>query len=114
MQDSGIAYGRLFRNRSFMALWIGQTISFIGDYFYWLAIPIMVERLTGSMFLVGMSVVSSALPMLVLGPVAGVFVDRWDRKRTMIVSDVLRGLLVLLTCWCGRQSRCGSITSSAF
>jgi len=79
-----------------MALWLGQTISFVGDYFYWLAIPIMVERLTGSALLVGLSVISSALPMLVLGPIAGVFVDRWDRKRTMIVADILRALLVLL------------------
>jgi MFS family permease len=91
-----VAYGRLFRNRSFIALWLGQTVSFIGDYFYWLAIPIMVERLTGSALLVGLSVISSALPMLILGPVAGVFVDRWNRKQTMIVADVLRGLLVLL------------------
>jgi len=96
MSRGQVAYGRLFRNRSFMALWIGQTISFIGDYFYWLAIPIMVERLTGSALLVGLSVISSALPMLVLGPIAGVFVDRWDRKRTMVIADILRALLVLL------------------
>ena len=96
MKRDQVAYGRLRRNRSFMALWIGQTISFIGDYFYWLAIPIMVERLTGSALLVGLSVISSALPMLVLGPIAGVFVDRWDRKRTMIIADILRALLVLL------------------
>ncbi len=96
MGNGQVAYGRLLRNRSFMALWLGQTISFIGDYFYWLAIPIMVERLTGSALLVGLSVISSALPMLLLGPIAGVFVDRWDRKRTMIVADVLRALLVLL------------------
>jgi MFS family permease len=95
MDQDRVAYGRLFRNRSFVALWLGQTISFVGDYFYWLAIPIMVERLTGSALLVGLSVISSALPMLVLGPVAGVFVDRWDRRRTMIIADLLRGLLVL-------------------
>jgi DHA3 family macrolide efflux protein-like MFS transporter len=94
--DNGrVAYGRLIRNRSFVALWIGQTVSFVGDYFYFLAIPIMVERLTGSALAVGLSVIASALPMLLLGPIAGVFVDRWDRKRTMIVADVLRGLLVL-------------------
>jgi MFS family permease len=93
--DRQIAYGRLFRNRNFVALWIGQTISFIGDYFYFLAIPIMVEKLTGSALAVGLSVIASALPMLLVGPIAGVFVDRWDRKRTMIVADVLRGLLVL-------------------
>jgi DHA3 family macrolide efflux protein-like MFS transporter len=91
-----VAYGRLRQNRSFMALWAGQTVSFIGDYFYWLAIPIMVQRLTGSPLLVGMSVISSSLPMLLLGPVAGVFVDRWDRKRTMITADILRALLVLI------------------
>jgi len=97
--DSQVAYGRLFHNKSFIALWIGQTVSFIGDYFYFLAIPIMVEKLTGSALLVGLSVISSALPMLVLGPVAGVFVDRWDRKRTMIVADLLRALLVLVSLW---------------
>jgi MFS family permease len=79
-----------------LRLWIGQMISAIGDYFYFLAIPILVERLTGSALLVGLSVISSSLPMLFLGPIAGVFVDRWDRKKTMIVADVLRGLLVLL------------------
>jgi DHA3 family macrolide efflux protein-like MFS transporter len=96
MDNHQVAYRRLFRNRNFMALWFGQTISFIGDYFQWLAIPILVERMTGSSLLVGLAVISNALPMLVLGPVAGVFVDRWDRKRTMVVADVLRGLLVLL------------------
>ncbi len=95
MDTGSGAYRRLFRNRSFLALWLGQTVSFIGDYFYWLAIPIMVEKLTGSALQVGLSVMASALPMLVLGPVAGVFVDRWDRKRTMIIADLLRAGLVL-------------------
>jgi len=70
-------------------------ISFIGDYFNMLAIPIMVNRLTGSAMMVGLSVMVSAVPALILGPIAGVFVDRWDRRRVMIVSDVLRALLVL-------------------
>lgn len=95
-RSSHLAYGQLFRNRSFVALWLGQMVSFIGDYFNWIAVPVMVERLTGSALMVGLSVISNALPMLVLGPIAGVFVDRWDRKWTMIVSDLLRGLLVLL------------------
>jgi MFS family permease len=96
MASKSSPYRELFRNRSFVALWLGQTVSFVGDYFYWLAIPIMVQKLTDSPLLVGLSVISSALPMLLLGPVAGVFVDRWDRKRTMIVADVLRALLVLI------------------
>jgi DHA3 family macrolide efflux protein-like MFS transporter len=96
VDNDSTAYGRLFRNHSFIALWLGQTISFVGDYFYWLAVPIMVGKLTGSATQVGLSVIASALPMLLLGPVAGVFVDRWDRKRTMIISDLLRGGLVLV------------------
>lgn len=88
--------GRVLRNPNFLRLWIGQMISAVGDYFYFLAIPILVEQLTGSALLVGLSVISNAVPMLFLGPIAGVFVDRWDRKKTMIVADVLRGLLVLL------------------
>jgi len=90
-----VAYKRLFANRNFLALWLGQMISFVGDYFYWLAVPIMVERLTNSALMVGLSVMTTALPMLFLGPVAGVFVDRWNRQRMMIAADVLRALLVL-------------------
>jgi len=70
-------------------------ISFLGDYFNWLAIPIMVNRLTGSAMMVGISVMATALPALIFGPLAGVFVDRWDRKWTMILADVFRALLVL-------------------
>ncbi|HVN55306.1 MAG TPA: MFS transporter [Anaerolineaceae bacterium] len=88
-------YHRLFQNRDFVALWLGQTISFIGDYFNWLAVPITINRLTGSATMVGLSFIFNSIPALVLGPFAGVFVDRWDRRRVMIVSDVLRGLLVL-------------------
>ncbi len=87
---------RILRNPNFLRLWLGQTVSFIGDYFYFLAIPIMVNNLTHSTAKVGLSFISSAVPMVLLGPVAGVFVDRWNRQRTMIVADVLRGLLVLL------------------
>ena len=88
-------YRRLLHNRSFTGLWIGQAISSIGDYFTLLAVPIFVNRLTGSVMLVGLAFLSVALPALVLGPVAGVFVDRLDRRKVMIASDVLRGLLML-------------------
>ncbi len=96
MVEGRVSPWTLWKNRNFSLLWVGQLVSFIGDYFYFLAIPILVERLTGSTTQVGIAVISSALPLLLLGPVAGVFVDRWDRKRTMIVADLLRGLIVLL------------------
>jgi DHA3 family macrolide efflux protein-like MFS transporter len=86
---------RLLTNRSFMALWVGQFISFIGDYFNYLAMPIVINRLTGSATMVGLSIMSTALPALILGPIAGVFVDRLNRRTVMIVSDVLRGVMIL-------------------
>jgi len=89
-------YTRLLRNRNFMALWIGQLISFIGDYFVILAVPIAVNRMTGSAMMVGFAYMAAALPALALGPVAGVFIDRWDRRKVMITADILRGLTVLV------------------
>lgn len=86
---------RILRNPNFILLWIGQAVSSIGDYFTLLAIPLFVNRLTGSVMLVGLSFIVTALPALVLGPVAGVFVDRFDRRRVMLISDVLRGALTL-------------------
>jgi MFS family permease len=89
-------YRRLFRNRHFMALWIAQLVSFVGDYLEWLAIPILVKNMTGSTLMVGLALIANSIPVLALGPVAGVFVDRWDRRKTMIVADILRALLILV------------------
>ena len=86
----------VLRNRHFLALWLGQVVSNIGDYFYYLAVPITVNRLTGSTTAMALSMMSIFLPQLLFGLIAGVFVDRWNRKRTMIVADILRGFFVLL------------------
>jgi MFS family permease len=88
-------YRRLLTNRNFVALGLGQLIAFIGDYFVILAVPIAVNRLTGSTMMVGLAYMTNSLPVLLLGPLAGVFVDRWDRRRVMIASDLLRAGLVL-------------------
>ena len=71
-------------------------ISFIGDYFVMLAVPIVVNRLTGSAMMVGLIYIAGAVPALALGPIAGVFIDRWDRRKVMIVSDLVRAGLVLV------------------
>lgn len=96
MSQKNVSYFGVLKNRHFLALWLGQVVSNIGDYFYFLAVPIAVNRLTGSTMAVASSVMSIFLPQLLFGLVAGVFVDRWNRKRTMIVADLLRGLIVLL------------------
>jgi CRP-like cAMP-binding protein/sugar phosphate permease len=84
----------IFRNRSFVYLWTGQLISTIGDALTSLAAGIIVFQETGSILNVGLMLMVSSIPTLVFGLVAGVFVDRFDRKTIMIASVVIRGALV--------------------
>jgi MFS family permease len=87
---------RLLRERNFSLLWVGQFISIIGDWVLFIALPFYTFSLTGSVLATGAMFIVSTLPRLLLGSVAGVFVDRWDRKRTMIMADVLRVVLISL------------------
>ena len=86
----------VFRNRNFTLMWIGQLISTAGTALSSLAASILVYRQTGSALSVGLMLMATALPSIVVGLVAGVFVDRYDRKRIMIVADVLRALIVFV------------------
>lgn len=87
---------RLFNSPSFFRLWLGQVVSSIGDWLGFVAITALAARIGGSSPEAAISLVLSArlVPGFFFGPIAGVFVDRWDRKRTMIVSDVGRGLVL--------------------
>jgi len=89
-------YVRLALNGSFTALWTGQLISLFGDRMHQIAMAFLVLTATGSPFAVGMVFLAATLPNLLLGPIAGTFVDRWDQKQVMVVSDLLRASLVLL------------------
>ncbi len=85
----------VFRKRDFSLLWTAQLISTIGSALTDLAAGILIFRLTGSALSVGLMLLATALPSLVVGLIAGVFVDRLDRKRIMLASDIVRALLVL-------------------
>lgn len=85
----------LFRNREFRLLWIAQVISSLGDWALRIAIPVLVYQATGSKAALALVSVASALPVMLLGLFAGVFVDRWNRRTTMIVSDLGRAAAVL-------------------
>jgi MFS family permease len=89
-------YVRLALNGSFSALWVGQLISLFGDRANQIAVVFLVLRATGSPVAVALVFVAATIPNLVLGPVAGTFVDRWSHQETMVVSDILRAAAVLL------------------
>lgn len=95
----------LRKRRDFRLLWLGQIIARLGDNFYWLALLITVNELTGSTLAMGLTTISLALPQLLLGLPAGVLVDRFDRRKVMIASDVLRGGLVLFCLLVGSREQ---------
>ena len=86
----------VFRKRNFVLLWIAQFISTMGAGLTAIAASILVYRETGSAFSVGLMLMATALPSLVVGLVAGVFVDRFDRKRIMIAAELIRAVLIVL------------------
>src|SRR5512143_3338573 len=87
----------VLRRRNFALMWTGQLVSTIGSALTSLAASIYVYRITGGSALsVGLMLMATAAPSLLVGLVAGVFVDRFDRRRIMIVADLLRAVLVCL------------------
>jgi len=86
----------IFRKRDFSLMWLAQLVSTIGSALTDLAAGILVFRLTGSALNVGLVLIVAALPTLFVGLFAGVFVDRIDRKKILLASDALRGIIVLL------------------
>lgn len=85
----------LQRNRNYRLLWSGQVVSQLGDWFNSVAVYALLLELTGNATSVALMIVVQFLPQAVIGPLAGVVVDRFDRRRIMIVADIVRGALVL-------------------
>lgn len=90
------SYRVLFRDRNFTFIWLGQTTSRFGDTFHDLALVWLALQISNQHYWsVGLVIFAECAPYLFFGVLGGVFSDRWDRKRTMIICDVLRGLTVL-------------------
>lgn len=88
-------YRALLRNnRNFRLLYIGQTISQLGDWFNTVAVYALLLDLTGSATAVAWMLIVQMLPIALVGPVAGVVVDRLNRRRIMMAADILRGCLI--------------------
>lgn len=85
---------RVFRHRDFTLMWIGQLVSTAGTALTSLAASILVFRQTGSALSVGLMLMATAAPSLLVGLFAGVFVDRYDRKKIMVVTELSRAVLI--------------------
>jgi MFS family permease len=88
-------YALLAHSRNFRLFWLAQLISPLGDRLNQVALVVMVYASSGSPFLTAATFATTFLPNLILGPIAGVFVDRFPRIRVMVTSDLIRAGLVL-------------------
>ncbi|MDD4938878.1 MAG: MFS transporter [Candidatus Omnitrophica bacterium] len=85
----------VLRNRNFFFLWLGQIISQMGDRLGQMAlIGFVYLKAPGSSFEIAKVLSFTIIPVFLIGPLAGVYVDRWDRRRTMYACDLLRAALV--------------------
>src|SRR5690242_16273454 len=83
------------RQRNFALLWSGQLISLIGDWLLFVALPFYIYTLTGSTLATGIMFIVQTLPRIFLSSFAGVFVDRWSRKYTMLITNLIQAVVLL-------------------
>lgn len=87
----------LVENRAYGRLWAAQAVSLVGDWFTLIALGVLISRETkGSGLAVSALLLAQLLPAVAVGPLAGVLADRFDRRRLLIATDLVRAVLVLL------------------
>jgi MFS family permease len=80
---------RALRSRNYRLFFTGQSVSLIGTWMTQIATSWLVYRITGSAWLLGIVGFASRIPSFLLGPFAGVWVDRWNRHQTLVVTQIL-------------------------
>lgn len=85
----------LRHNANFRNLWLGQVVSLLGDWFNLIASAALIAHLSDSAFAIGALFVVRMLAPFFISPLAGAWTDRYDRKKILIISDLLRALIVM-------------------
>ncbi|MCA0454990.1 MAG: MFS transporter [Chloroflexi bacterium] len=83
------------RQRDFSLLWFAGLISLSGNWMLQIAVPVVIYQLTGSALAVGGMLLATTVPGILFGSVAGVFVDRWERRRVLMITNVLLAVSIL-------------------
>ncbi len=96
---AGRSYVDVARSSSFFPLWLSQLVSSFGDTLHYIALVVLVLELTGQGTAVAGLVAVEILPVLLLGPIAGVIIDRFERRSILILVDLIRAGLVISLVW---------------
>lgn len=88
------SYLKILANRSFFAFWFGQLVSVSGDAVFDVALLWLVLTTTGSVLLVGITQAVILLPSVIVAPIFGVYIDRFNRRDIILVANVLEGFIV--------------------
>ncbi|MFA5271814.1 MAG: MFS transporter [Candidatus Omnitrophota bacterium] len=90
-------YFKVLRNRNFFLVWISQVVSQFGDRLTQMALIGLVYKIApGSSLGLAKMFSIAIIPVFLISPIAGVYVDRWDKRKTMYISDLLRGVFLFI------------------
>src|SRR5437868_13907930 len=90
----GSLYLRVLRNRTVLLLWSGQGVSLVGDSFFNLAVMWVIYTQSHSALQTSLIQVVWHLDRIIFSPLAGILADRWDRKRIMVLTNLLSAVVV--------------------
>lgn len=89
-EKRSVTYRDVFNNGNWIRLWTGQTISQLGDFVSDIAFPLLVFEITKSPVGLALGFGVEMIPLIVVGPLAGVLVDRWNRRTLLLIADFVR------------------------
>jgi len=91
-----LKYFKILAKKNFFCLWFGQIISQFGDRLTQIALIGFVSQVSMSSSHLALVMSIAIIPVFIISPISGVYIDRWSKRKTMYVSDLLRGLFILL------------------
>lgn len=91
-----LKYFKILANRNFFCLWFGQIVSQFGDRLTQIALVGLISQVSMSSSHLALVMSLAIIPVFIISPISGVYTDRWCKRKTMYISDLLRGVLIFL------------------
>jgi MFS family permease len=88
-----VADDSVWRNRDFLLLWFAQALSQTAQNAIWYGIVVLVQRISNSSTQLSLAILTLIIPSVIFGVLAGVYVDRWDKRRVLIATNLIRGAI---------------------